>query len=642
MITQIEARYFRRLMHIDLALAPGVTLVLGENGAGKSSLAAAVEFALTGACRWTDRRGAGYKLLINHEAAEIGSTVVLQTDVAGLIERQLTPDGTSLNVDGRGGGNAKALLQVALPEPEVLNAILRSDGFTSLSPKEQQEILFMLDGGRTGADWFREHLTSEECEVLDEHLSSRTTGSALAEKLHQSAYSMRTMANKQAAAAKAKRDQYQRPAKVAETAPDDELREELAALRAIQATLHEQIGAADAARLAATKARTRQATAEDEVARIKSALGALGDAVAPTEEEMSEAEMDLAAGREALADISRVATEGRAAVLARKKQLERFVQLGSGCVLGKVECPMDDATRQRIIDDERGALQEVDDALVELQGREDEVARSAGEAADAVAALRDRKVIAESIARDRERLTEDLTRATKRLNEAQEEAAEADETDVEVLREEAADVSAKIADYDARLSAATRYQEGIAEYERLSQEADAAIAKADLLNQLVAKLAPDGLPAQAMGSVVGEILSAINGVLAQFTDFQLTAAPGADFILSVVRDGFEMPVFALSESEELRVGAAIQVALAALTGFGFVVVDAADRLDAKNRERLLRMLAAQEMVQALVLATPAGPLTASQLHALATLGVKVVEITEGEVVREAAQGKPQP
>lgn len=636
MITQIEARHFRRLKHIDLALAPGVTLVVGENGAGKSSLAAAVEFALTGACRWTDRRGAGYKVLINHEAAEIGGSLVLQTDFAGLVERQLTPDGTSLDVDGRGGGNAKALLQVALPEPEVLNAMLRSDGFTSLSPKEQQEILFMLDGGRTGAEWFREHLTPEECEVLDEHLASRTTGSALAEKLHQAAYSMRTMANKQAAAAKAKRDQYQRPAKVAETVPEEELREELAALRVTQATLHEQIGGADAARLAATKARTRQATAEEETARIKAALDALGDAVAPTEDEMSEAEAHLAACRAAMSEADAQARAAQMVLATRKAQLERFVQLGSGCVLGEVECPMDDVARQRIIDGEREAVQALEEALTALQQRDDEAARSAGEAADALGILWERKVIAESIARDRARLTEELDWATKRLSDAQEEAAERGETDVEALRQEAADVAAKIADYDARLSAAACYQEGIAEYERLSQEADAAIAKADLLNQLVAKLAPDGLPAQAMGAVTAEVLGRINEILAQFTEFELAAEPGTDFTLSVVRDGFEMPVFALSESEELRVGAAIQVALAALTGFGFIVVDAADRLDGKNRERLLRMLAAQEMVQALVLATPAGPLTDSQLHALATMGVKVVEIAEGEVVREAA------
>lgn len=636
MITQIEARHFRRLKQIDLALARGVTLVVGENGAGKSSLAAAVEFTLTGACRWTDRRGAGYKILINHEAAEAGSSVVLHTDFAGMVERQLTPDGTSLDVDGRGGGNAKALLQVALPEPEVLNAMLRSDGFTSLSPKEQQEILFMLDGGRTGAEWFREHLTPEECEVLDEHLASRTTGSALAEKLYQGAYSMRTMANKQAAAAKARRDQYQRPAKVAETAPEAELREELVGLRAIQATLHEQIGAADAARLAATKARTRQATAEEEAARIKAALDALDNVVAPTAEEMSEAEAHLADCRAAMSEAGTQARAAQMVLATRKAQLERFVQLDSGCVLGNVECPMDEATRQRIIEEETEAVQALEETLAALQQRDDEAARSAGETADATGILRERKVIAESIARDRDRLTEELTWATKRLNEAQEEAAEADETDVETLRQEAADVTAKIADYDARLSAAARYQQGIAEYERLTQEAEAAIAKADLLNQLVAKLAPDGLPAQAMGSVTAEILARINEVLAQFTDFQLTAEPGAGFTPSVVRDGFEMPVFALSESEELRVGAAIQVALAALTGFGFIVVDAADRLDGKNRERLLRMLSAQEMVQALVLATPAGPLTDSQLHALVTMGVKVVEIAEGEVVREAA------
>lgn len=635
MINQIEARYFRRLKHIQVNLAPGVTLVVGENGAGKSSLAAAVEFGLTGACRWTDRRGAGYKILINHEAADVGSTVVLDTDFTGVVERQLTPFGTSVGVDGREGSSAKALLSVNLPEPEILNAMLRSDGFTSLSPKEQQEMLFMLDGGRTGADWFKAHLTPEEIEVLEERLSSKATGSALSEKLYEFAYAARAVANKQGAAAKAKRDQYQRPAP-APTGGPTHLGEQLDVLREEQAALHERIGATNTRQVATAGARVRQETAREETTRIKGAMDALSNAVVPTAEEMEQTEAQLADARAAMSEADTQARASQMVLTNRKGQLERFVQLGSGCVLGNVECPMDETTRARIVEDERQAVQRLEEALRTTQQQSDETARLAGEAADALGLLRDRKVIAESIARDRDRFTEDLTRATKRLNDAMAEAAEVEESDVEALRGEAAGLTAKISGIEQVLSAAARCQEGITEYERLSSEAEAAVAKAAMLNDLVAKLAPDGLPAQAMGAVTAEVLARINEVLAQFTEFQLTAEPGANFLLSVVVDRYETPVFALSESEELRVGTAIQVALAVLTGFGFIVVDAADRLDGKNRERLLVMLAAQPMVQALVLATPAAAMTDKQRAALVGLGIKLVEIVAGEVVSEAA------
>lgn len=636
MITQVEARYFRRLKHIDVALAPGVTLVVGENGSGKSSLAAAIEFGLTGSCRWTDRRGAGYKVLINHEAADVGSTIVLQTDFTGLVERQLTPGGTALGVDGRDGSSAKALLSVNLPEPEILNAMLRSDGFTGLSPKEQQEVLFMLDGGRTGADWFRAHLTAEECEVLEERLASRATGSALSEKLHDAAYAMRTITNKQAATAQARLDQYRPPAQVEGSPSADELQEELAALRERQAALQVQMGVADSYQLAITRARARQESARDEIAQIEADLDALEDVAEPTAEAMAEAETDLETARVDMRNADAAAALAQAALEARRTQLERFIELGTSCVLGNIECPIDEVARERIIEQERLTLQMLEETLSAVEQEREWATRRAGEAADALGVLRDTKAKAEAILRHEGRLFDALEVAKGRLGEAVAEIAGAEQTDADALRQEAADLAAKIAEIERTLTAVAQYQEGVGEHEQLRREAEAASAKAELLNRLVAKLAPDGLPAQAMGAVIGEVLGRINEVLAQFTEFQLTAEPGPDFLLSVVRDGLETPVFTLSESEELRVGTAIQVALAALTGFGFVVVDAADRLDGKNRERLLRMLTQQEMVQALVLATPAGPMSDKQREALVGMGIKVMEIAEGEIVREAA------
>lgn len=635
MITQVEARYFRRLKHIAVTLGPGVTLVVGENGAGKTSLAAAIEFALTGSCRWTDRRGAGYKVLINHEAADVGSTIVLDTDFTGQVERQLSPEGMALGVDGREGSSAKALLSVNLPEPEILNAMLRSDGFTGLSPKEQQEVLFMLDGGRTGADWFRARLTAEEAEILEERLASKATGSALAEKLHDAAYAMRTLANKQAAAAQAKLDQYHRPPPVAGST-DPDVREQLAALREQQATLHEQIGAAVSWQLATTRARARQEAVREEIARLEAALADVGDVTVPTEMELTLAEARMVETRDTMPRTGAAMTAAETALDTRRHQLERFIELGTGCVLGNVECPMDASTRARIIEQEQMIVDEQEKALPAIRREYEDSVVAAGEAADALGVLHDRKAETEAIARETARLTEALEGAKKRFQETVTEAAEAGRADVEDLRRQSSDLAAKIAEMEQALTAAAQYRDGIAEYERLAQEAEFAIAKADMLNELVRKLAPDGLPAQAMGDVTSEVLGKINAVLAEFTDFQLTAEPGAHFLLSVMRDGFETPVFALSESEELRIGAAIQVALAAITGFGFVIVDAADRLDGRNRERLLKMLTGQSMVQALVLATPAAAMTDKQREALAGMGVKVVEIAGGQVVAEAA------
>ena len=121
-----------------------------------------------------------------------------------------------------------------------------------------------------------------------------------------------------------------------------------------------------------------------------------------------------------------------------------------------------------------------------------------------------------------------------------------------------------------------------------------------MLNELVAKLSPDGLPAQAMQETVGKVLDAINVALQQFSEFSVQFTDGLQVLYSGANP---TPVRLLSDSEKLRVGASIQVAFARITGFGFIVVDAADRLDPAGRGALLGMLL-DSGVQALVLATP--------------------------------------
>ncbi|HTC85122.1 MAG TPA: AAA family ATPase, partial [Candidatus Acidoferrum sp.] len=46
-ITRLQVRDFRRYRDLDIALAPGLTVVRGPNEAGKSTLQRIVEIALT-------------------------------------------------------------------------------------------------------------------------------------------------------------------------------------------------------------------------------------------------------------------------------------------------------------------------------------------------------------------------------------------------------------------------------------------------------------------------------------------------------------------------------------------------------------------------------------------------------------------
>jgi predicted nucleic acid-binding Zn-ribbon protein len=103
-----------------------------------------------------------------------------------------------------------------------------------------------------------------------------------------------------------------------------------------------------------------------------------------------------------------------------------------------------------------------------------------------------------------------------------------------------------------------------------------------MLEALVKRLEPAGLPAEAMKDMLGPVLDRVNAALTSFTDFELDCEPGADFKLLVERNGHTTPVAFLSTSEQYRIGVACQVAFALATGFGVVVVDGADILDGQS------------------------------------------------------------
>jgi DNA repair exonuclease SbcCD ATPase subunit len=222
--------------------------------------------------------------------------------------------------------------------------------------------------------------------------------------------------------------------------------------------------------------------------------------------------------------------------------------------------------------------------------------------------LDERRRMADSAARDRERLTADLERAKQALAETLTEAKDAAAVDVDQLKEERTTLQEQIAAAEQAADSVKRSQDAVREKERLDKEATATAAHAKLLDDLVGRLGPGGLPAEAMGQTIGRVLDEINGVLAAMDDgehprgFQLRAEPGEEFELSITRAGDTVPtpVRCLSGGEALLVGAAIQVAIAELTGFGFVIVDEAVLLDEDNLPALIETLAAAE-TQSLVL-----------------------------------------
>lgn len=599
-LTSIRLQNMRCLTDCRLSL-DDVTLVLGPNGSGKSTIAEALRYALTGECGLTDKRGSGAARAIRH-GAKVAS-IDVASDVATIM-RTIKPSGATVAVDKLAGDEARAALEVALPAPEVLRCMLSSGYFVGLPAKEQQSVLASLAGQPVDADWVREQLTKPQAKAIEEALdSTNLTGPALLDHLHSVAYGARTELNRRV---------KQLAAQVSGDAPqgaDTELLAKLQAAKDKAATklgeAQKKLGAAEGQIAAHEKAKTATEEAGKRLARAREELRSLDISEdVPSDEALKELQRQVqeADERRRTAETNRAALSG--GLQATIEQHGRLLQLDGKCpLLEGVECPLADGEME-------GAIAGLQQSINAMQAKEQEFA---GEAESAAGVLNDLKrqadeahslrTAAAAAIQRHDDLTADVERLAKEAERALEVYQQTPAAERGTLEQLVAEANEAYRRSDGALQAGLQSaREALVWRERTAEHTKAEQAAA-LMDSVVKALSPGGLPAKAMAETVGVIVEAVNRVLAEFTDFELLLEGGEDFALAVMHRGYPTLIGDLSESEKLRVGIALQVAFAHLTGCDFVAVDAADRLDTHNRGPMLRMLL-RSGVQAIVTATP--------------------------------------
>src|SRR6185437_15166212 len=199
-IKSLTLKNFRSHAFTQMGFEP-LTVIRGMNGSGKSSIAQAIEFTLTGRCETTDEAGRGAEYLIRQGAREFsiqldleGFSVCATKNAAG-VTRKVLVDGKTLT-----GKDAVAEISKRLASPDVLSAMLRSGKFLELPANDQKELLasVLLPANATLPD----SLTS----LLAEASISDAPGLQLDARLkaiHESAYKERTVENRMLRDAKA-------------------------------------------------------------------------------------------------------------------------------------------------------------------------------------------------------------------------------------------------------------------------------------------------------------------------------------------------------------------------------------------------------------------------------------------------------
>jgi recombinational DNA repair ATPase RecF len=162
--TQIRATTFVALRDLELDLTRKVSVFVGRNGSGKSSVLDAVRAALVGTARGIPR---GEVSSLATWGSKTWSVEVdfLHGDAEGTLRR--TP--TKLyGVDEEGTKHVLSQEQIAavLGSPKTLSAVFDVWRALEMTPAERKELVFALAGIDLDATWLREN-GIEDDEVLD-------------------------------------------------------------------------------------------------------------------------------------------------------------------------------------------------------------------------------------------------------------------------------------------------------------------------------------------------------------------------------------------------------------------------------------------------------------------------------------------
>jgi DNA repair exonuclease SbcCD ATPase subunit len=572
-IEKLQLMNFGSHRQSSLLFDAPITLVYGNNATGKTSIADAIEYALVGRCRGTDAKGAGIEQIIadGTEMMKVGLTLRDGAEREALvIQRGVKGHSSALEVNGEGGpiGVRQAFLVQQLATTEaILSALCNSRAFLNLGHADAKALLLKVCDVK---------VTVEGQALSLEQLETR----------YQEAFDQRRTA-------KARLSDLKVP-----PAPDTE-EPDIAALDATLAELRDEEKRQLAA---AAKDDGRRATLErqhqdacNDLARLEQALERTEDLTSKIEalderiallEPNEGAETALQKCRTAIA-----AADGRLPMLERTlTQIEEH-DPKKGCVLdGAIPCKTASSHFA-------GQVSKLQNEVMNLKAQKD-TAVEALEVQRRATAERDRLEADLKSLQQRQRARAELdarrTSLTATRDKVHDEIAALPPPaqkshELEALQQRIARGEQTIREARSVADAWTRHRETSAEEAKLAKKV------ADL-ERRVEQLGPKGLRVEALSAAVFTFEALINNALSKFgyeLHFQIDP-------WTVIVNG--RSAIRLSESERLRVGLSLQLALADVTHLGFVVIDGADLLDGRNRGVLVELLDSWEG-QAIVTAT---------------------------------------
>ncbi len=552
-LKHLELKSFRSFKGVNMPIDGPRVLISGLNGSGKTSCRNAIRWALTGRCDGTDERGAGAEVLIP-VGEKVAEVVVTLGDKIGPVARSYAErGGGAMAVFGFTG--TSQIQQMALytklnTTPAFLDAVLDTEAFLDLDHvKAKALVLSLLDVKiQVGATAY----TLDELDVR-----------------YKQAFEDRKVA-------KVALQRHLLPPEPADVKmPSIEtIEKQLAALRAALGQAQQAAGEVIGKRQTMTRDLAVVTSARHDVgpdlsqqiASLEETLAALETAAVPQQAPPPKEDPN------------------RLLYLTQKKNFLSQHHPENGCVLyGKVQCLTPGKQFQM-------ALHEVQEELKTLEPPP----ASASQESPLTTARR-RLADCQAKQEQRNRAIAGGTEAMERAAGLREALASlpdtaAQESEIATLQSRIAKGEQLLRDARAYWTAAEAYKLAVDQRKTLSDEVER-------LETLVELLGPKGARVKALEDAMARFLAAVNPYLKPF-----------GWKLGISVDPWEVfankrPVETYSKSERHRIGIAVQLAIAMLSGLKFCVIDELDVLDVGNRNIVTKMLLESPLEQIIILST---------------------------------------
>lgn len=556
-LSQLILSGFRCYRNVTFDLGGPHVLFSGVNGSGKTSVREAIRWVLTGHCANTDGKGAGAEVLIPTKARVAEASVVI--DGIGKITRTYAEKGGgSFSVEGFTGSSSiqqQALYTKLNTQASFLDAVLSTDVFLDLGHAEAKSlVLGLLDVKIDVVTGPNDPIPSYTLDELDVHFKQAFEDRKLAK---------RDLAN-----------WVVPPKPEGNVPPEDAITAQLTKLRTQMGTLQQAIGKTLGSRTALQAELERVVMvqpAEDhdygsEIQTLEAQIVA-AEAVIPVEPAKGDPQ--------------------RLAFLRNRAEAIAAVPDGDTCVVHPdIPCATAVSHFHRV----HKAIQS---EIAALEQAERKKAPTALQSPLMGLRAQLRTLQAKHAAQSAQQAA--FQKAQEREHQIQQELAGLPNTDAQEL--DLAALQTRIAKGEAFLKDARAHWAALAAHEKTIGEKIRRQAEVDRLEALVEVLGPNGARVPALKEAMGRFESAVNPYVKPF-----------EWTLSFSVDPWEVrangrPVETYSRSEQYRIGIALQLGIAQLSGLRFACVDEIDMLDLENRALVTKMLLVAELDQILVLGT---------------------------------------